>query len=275
MLHLMISIVYVTCSPAPLVTTWDSPSELPAHGTRYPDDQWVAPPFLQHAESDVCAQDPGIAPFLNPYGSPQASSSASVQSQPHLNLNNMFVPDAQGLAPMDWPAPPHSSGVEQQQLTPHNNTEMIDSRDDFANASARSMASGSSDEMSDNEWTGTLNLNGMLVPVRAMAEAVGDLYVHAFVKCVLVGDLHTCRKLSALPTELEVELVVGLKLSILAIQVWIRENKAPMVRLSYVDGTDNCDFNQLVEKIRAHGVSCPSYLFPSRPHPFDCDSMQL
>jgi len=106
------------------------------------------------------------------------------------------------------------------------------------------MPSGSSDEMSDNEWTGMLNLNGTLVPVRAlMAEAVGDLYVYAFFKCVLVGDLHACRKLSAFPDELQVELAVGPKLSILDIQVWIRENKAPMVRLSYVDGTDNCDFN--------------------------------
>ena len=47
-----------------------------------------------------------------------------------------------------------------------------------------------------------------------------------------------------------------------SIQLWIRENKAPMVRLSYVDGTDDCGFKQLVKKIRAHGVSLPSYLLP-------------
>jgi len=232
---------------------------LPAHGTRYPDDQWAAQPFLQHAVSDVYAQVPAIPPFLNPYGDPQASSSAAMQSQPHLNLNNMFVPDARGLAPMDWPAPPHSSGVEQQQPTLHNYTEKIDSRDDFANANTRPMPSGSSDEVSNNGWTGTLNLNGTRVPVRAlMAEAVGDPYVHAFVKWVLVEDLHACRKLSGLPTELKVELAVGLKLSTLEIQLWIRQNKAPMVKLSYVDGKDN--FKQLVEEIRAHGVSRPSYL---------------
>jgi hypothetical protein len=69
---------------------------------------------------------------------------------------------------------------------------------------------------------------------------------------------------------LEVEpAAVGLNLSILAIQVWMRENKAPMVRLSYVDGTDNCDFVQLVEKIRAHGVSHPSYLLTSSPRDSD------
>jgi hypothetical protein len=130
MLHHMISIVYVTCSPGPLEKAWSTLSELPAHGTRYPDDQWAAP-------------------------------------------------EAQGLAPMDWLAPPHSSRVEQQQPTPHNYTEKIDSRDDFANANARPiMSSGSSDEINDNEWTGTLNLNGTRVPVRAlMAEAVGDPYV--------------------------------------------------------------------------------------------------
>jgi hypothetical protein len=185
----MISIVHATCSPVPLETAWDTPSELPAHGTRYPDDQWAAPPCSQHAGSDVYAQVP-IVPFPNPYGGPQASSSAAVQSQPHLNLDNMTVPEAQGLAPMDWLAPPHGSGVEQQQPAPHNYTAKIDSRDEFAKAKARPMSSGSSDEMGDNEWTRTLNLNGTRVPVRAlMAEAVGDPYVHAFVKCVLVGDL--------------------------------------------------------------------------------------
>jgi hypothetical protein len=101
-----------------------------------------------------------------------------MQSQPHLDLNNIFVPDAQGLtlAPMDWPVPPHSSGVEQQQPTLHNYyTEKIDSRDDSTNANARPLSSGSSDGMSDNEWTGMLNLNGTRIPVRApMAEAVGD-----------------------------------------------------------------------------------------------------
>jgi hypothetical protein len=261
MLRHMISTVYVTCSPVPLVSAWNSPSELPAHGTRFPDDQWAAARFSQHAGLDVYAPVPAIVPFHSPYGEPQASSSAAVQSQPHLNLNLTSVPDAQGLALMDWPAPPHSSGVEQQQPTPHDYTARIDSRDHFANANARPMPSGSSDEMSDNEWTGTLNLNGTRVPVRAlMAEAVGDPYVNAFVMCVLVGDLHTCRKLSALPTELEIEPAVGLKLSTLAIQGWIRENKAPIVRLSYVDERDNCDFDQLVEEIRAHGVSCPSYL---------------
>ena len=42
------------------------------------------------------------------------------------------------------------------------------------------MSSGSSDEMSDNEWTGSLNFDGTRVPVRAlMAEAVVDPYVLA------------------------------------------------------------------------------------------------
>jgi len=126
----------------------------------------------------------------------------------------------------------------------------------------------------DDEWTGTLNLNGTRIPVRAlMAEAFGDPYVHAFVKRVLVGGLHACRKLAGVPNEWNVELAVGFKVSLLDIQVWIRENKSPMVRLNYVDGTNNCDVDQLVEEIKAHGVSRPSYFFASRPHAFD--SMQL
>ncbi|KAF8501475.1 hypothetical protein F5888DRAFT_1233936 [Russula emetica] len=189
-------------------TVWHSRFKSPTHGTRYPDDQWAGPSLSLHAVSDVHAVQPRC------------------RSQPHLNPNNI--------------------GVEQQQRTPHNYTEKIDSRDDFPNANPRPMSSGSPDEMSDNEWTRTLSLNGTRVPVRAlMAEAVGDL------------------KLSDLPGELGIKLAAGPKLSILAIEVWIRENKAPMVRLSYVDGTDNCDFEQLVEEIRAHGVSLPSHFLPS------------
>jgi hypothetical protein len=189
----MASIIYVTCSPVPLETAWDSPFESPTHGAQYPDNQWAGPPLPLHAGSDVHAQVPAIAPFPYPYEGPQASSSAAVQSQPHLNPNNMSVPESQGPAPTDWLAPPDSSGVKQQQPTPHNYTEKIDSRDDFANANPRPMSFGSPDEMSDNEWTRTLSLNGTRVPVRAlMAEAVGDPYVHAFVKCVFVGDLFTC-----------------------------------------------------------------------------------
>jgi hypothetical protein len=263
MLHHLISIVYVTCSPVPLVTAGNSPCEWPAPETQYlDDDQCAVPTFSQHAGSDIYAQDPAIAPSLNPYEGSQASSSIAMQNQPHLNPDNMSVPEAQGPAPMGRPAPPHSSGGEQQQPTPHNYMK-IDSRDDIAIANARPMSSGSSDEMSGNEWAGTLNLKGTRVPVRALtAEAVGNPYVHAFVNCVLVGGLHASRKLSGWPNDLEVETAVGLKLSTLAIQVWIRQNKTPMVRLSYMDGTDTCDFDQLVEEIRAHGVSCPSYLFP-------------
>ena len=188
--------VYVTCSLVLLVAVWDPPFELPAHGTR--DDQWAAPPFSQHAGSDVYARGPAMVSFLNHYGGPQASSSNAVQSQPHPSLNYVFVTEALGPARVDWPAPPHGSGVEQQQLTPHDYTERIDSRDDYANtdADAEPMSSGSSDEMSDNEWTGTLNLNGKRIHVRAlMAGAIGDPYVHAFVKCVSVGNSNALQKI--------------------------------------------------------------------------------
>lgn len=95
-----------------------------------------------------------------------------------------------------------------------------------------------------NEWTATLNLNGTRIPVQAlMAEAVGDMSVI----------------LSTLPNELEVEPAIGPKLFILDIQVWIRQNKLPMIRLSYVDGTDNWDFDQLVEKIRAYGYAIATW----------------
>jgi hypothetical protein len=275
----MISLV-VTCPPVPLETPWDSLSESPTYGlgTPYPDDQSAGPPlFSQHPGSDVYAQGPEAAPVFHPYWGPQASSSAAVPGQPHFNQNNISVPETQGLPPIDWAVPPQSSGVERQQATSHHYMENTDFHD-VANANAESMSYGSSDEIPvrNNEWTRTLNFRGTRVPVRALMDgAIGDPYVHAFVKCVVVGDLHSCRKLSALPNDLRVEVEpdVDTNLSTLTIQVWIRKNRAPMVLLGYVDGTENCDFGRLVEEIRAHRVSRPSYSLPSRTHAFD--SMQL
>ena len=266
----MIYIIYVTRSPIPLVTPWNSPSELPTHGTRYSDDQCAPLHLSQRAGSDVYVQpeDPALVPFQF-YKGPQASSSLSsapvtVQSQLHPNLNNMTVPETQGLVPLDWPAYSHNCGVEQRQPTPHSYTENIDSHNDIPNPNARPilMSSGLSDEMSANEWTWTLNFNDMRVHVQAlMVAAVGDPYVHAFIKCVLIGDLHSCRKLSDLPKELRVEFAVPVdpNLSILDIQAWISEYNAAIVRLIHVDGTDNSDFDELIQKIRTHGVSRPFF----------------
>jgi len=182
------SIVYITCSPAPLVTAQDSPSEWPAHGTRYLYDQCSEPPVPQHAGSDIYAQDPAMVPFVDPYEGQQASSSTAGQSQLHFNLNDMSVPDAQGLGPMHWHIPPHGSRVDQQQPIPHNYAEKVCTGDDFANAGSQPMSSGASDEMSHIGWTGLLIMKGTRVPVRALAaSAIGDPYVHVFLKCILVG----------------------------------------------------------------------------------------
>jgi hypothetical protein len=197
MFHNIIFIVYVTCSPVPLAMAWDPPSESSAHGTRYPENQWAPPPFSQHVGSDIDAQGPAITPFLGPYGDPQASNLAAVQSQLHLDQNNTTVPEVRGFAPTDWLVPPYGSGVEQQQPIPYDYTENINSHDDFASASP--MSSGSSDEMSDNsdnsdnEWTGILHLDGTRVPVRALMDnAVGDLYVHACFRQMRLSRRFTC-----------------------------------------------------------------------------------
>ena len=78
----------------------------------------------------------------------------------------------------------------------------------------------------------------------------------------IVGDLHARRKLSDLPNDLGIEPPDGPNLSSLDIQAWMRENKAPTVPLSYVDGTNHSDFDQLVQKIRARSVSYPCLLPP-------------
>src|SRR5712691_2220727 len=213
MLHHIISIVYVIPSPVPLETLWNTLSELPAHEAQYSNDQLpgAAPHFSQHAGSVVYASDPSPAmdPLLNHYGGPQAPGPTAVQSQLHPNLHNMSVPEleAPGHVPMNWFEHPHNDGVEGQQSTPHGYTEKVDSRDDvaIADTNVRPMSPGSSSEMNDNEPEWTLNLDGTCAQVRAlMTAAIGDPYVLAFVKCVLVGDLHACRKLLALLKELKV-----------------------------------------------------------------------
>ena len=63
---LMISIVYVTCSPVPLLALGRS-----APRTPIPGDAWFAPPFSPHVGSDVYAQGPGyIGGFAQPASPP-------------------------------------------------------------------------------------------------------------------------------------------------------------------------------------------------------------
>ncbi len=62
--------------------------------------------------------------------------------------------------------------------------------------------------------------------------------------------------LSAWPKDLQLEIVADTEIFTLDIQAWIRETKAPVVRVGYTDGTDKCYFDKLVETLRnARGVS--------------------
>ncbi|KAF8501471.1 hypothetical protein F5888DRAFT_1233616 [Russula emetica] len=117
------------------------------------------------------------------------------------------------------------------------------------------MLLGAFGEMSDNEWTGRLysNWNGTYVHARASAAvAIGDPYAHAFLRCRSVGDSHPHRMLSTWPKYLQLDLVVDSEISTLDIQAWIRQTKAPLVRLGYHDtnGTDKYYFDNLVETLR-------------------------
>ena len=65
----------------------------------------------------------------------------------------------------------------------------------------------------------------------------GSQSVRAFVKLPLVGYLHFHRTLSTLPKDLLLELVQVVDLiTTLDIQVWFHETKAPVARLSGIDG---------------------------------------
>ena len=74
------------------------------------------------------------------------------------------------------------SGVGQQQLIPHENTEALNVGSDLENTSPASIVPGAFGEMNDNEWTGRLysTWNGTYAYALALAaEAIGDLYAHA------------------------------------------------------------------------------------------------
>jgi len=164
--------------------------------------------------------------------SPIPSNNLRVQEPLHSTLN---LPTAS-----EDPMPDTvSSGVwqQQQQQIPHEYTGTLNDGSDSENTSPGPMVPGAFGEMSDNGWTGRLysNWNGTYTHARALAaEAIGD------------------PMLSAWPKYLQLELVVDSEISTLDIQAWIRQTKAPLVRLGYdTNGTDNkCYFDNLVETLR-------------------------
>jgi hypothetical protein len=82
---------------------------------------------------------------------------------------------------MDYEVSPHGSGVEQQQPIPRDHTKVLNSGGDLANISAGPAALEAVCEMSGDEWTGTLYLNGVCAQARARAtEAVRNPYAHSF-----------------------------------------------------------------------------------------------
>jgi hypothetical protein len=188
-------------------------------------------PIFQHTGSDVHTHVPATGPVPNLHEGPQASNPAAVQTLRH-------GPGAQGLAPTPLSVSPHESGVQQQPML-QDNTEAPSAGGGLANSSAGPTAPG--------EWTGRLYWNGVWIHARAQAtEATGNLYAHAFVKLLLVGDLHPPRNLSAWPEDLQVEFVSAPEISTVDVQRLLGETEAPVVRLTCMDETDKPRFDQLV-----------------------------
>jgi hypothetical protein len=85
------------------------------------------------------------------------------------------------------------SGVGQQQLIPHENTEALNVGSDLENTSPASIVPGAFGEMNDNEWTGRLdsNWNGTYAYALALAaEAIGDPYAHAMCLMSISRRIH-------------------------------------------------------------------------------------
>ena len=169
-----ISIVYVICSPVPLVTVLHSPPIFAAHGTHYmTDDQWLGPPIHQCTGSGSHMHIPATGSVLrvNQYEGPQSFSPAAVQIQPQFYPVDMQVPGAQGLAPVEGSVSRHGSEVEQQQPMVHDYMGACSAKGDLANTNAGNMML----------WTGALFLNGVWAQARApKTESVRDPYAHSF-----------------------------------------------------------------------------------------------
>ena len=94
-----------------------------------------------------------------------------------------------------------------------------------------------------------------------LLNTVGDL---ANAGAGIILSLHPCRKQSARPKDLQLDLVNGPDISTLDIQAWILETKAPVVLLRCIDGTDAWQFDQLVGELRnSRSVSRPGFLSSS------------
>lgn len=162
---------------------------------------------------------------------------------------------------MSWSVSHHGSGVDQQQPMTHDYTGAFEASGSLVNASAGPAEHGVLRGTSDDGWIGRLCWGSTSIHAQAKAaEAIRKPYAHAFVKLLLVGDLHLVRrKLSKWPGDLHLEPFADTKLSTLDKQAWMRGEKASMALLRCICETDNCncDFAQLIEKL-CNGVSCPS-----------------
>jgi hypothetical protein len=138
------------------------------------DDRSPGTP-IRRTGPEVYTQIPATNPVLNPYEGPRVTSPAAVQTQPH-------VPGAQGIGQAMMPSTvsPYGSGVHQQQSMPHGYTAALNDGGDFTNANASPTVLGAFQETNrgDDDWTGSLCLNGAHVHARARAtEAVRNPYV--------------------------------------------------------------------------------------------------
>ena len=245
-----------SCSSVPPVTAQSSSSNSLAHGVQYVmNNQWPGTSTSQLAGPDTYTPVIATVPDISPYEGPQASGPAAVQTLLH-------VPGAQVPAPVPRTGSPRSSGALEQQPMSHDYTGAVDATGDLANGGAGPTARRG---MSGGGWTGRLHWEGVWIHARAkVTEAVRNPYAHAFVKLLLVEDLHSRRKLPEWPEDLQLEIVADPKLSIIDIQAWMRKTKASMAVLRCICETDKFEFDQLVETLRNdHSVSRPSRWLPA------------
>jgi len=52
------------------------------------------------------------------------------------------------------------------------------------------------------------------------------------------------------------------------IQSWLHNNQAPLTRIKYVPGENNCDFDELVESLRNRGSVSLRQSLPTHTHSY-------
>ena len=198
--------------------------------------------------------------------SPQASSSPTLQIQPHFNMVCEFAPGAP-LATIPQHVFPHGGDIRQRQLPiPREDTQVLMASGSVLgeNQTVDLIAPGAFGGVVSDGWTGILSWQcqreGGWFQVQAVAtDGVRDPCVYSFVRCKLMEDSHLRRMFPKWPSILQIQFTETV-VPFLDIQAWLLKTRAPVARIKG-KLRDSHQFDDLVDLVRSGGsVSSPESL---------------